>query len=163
MKDESLHGGCACGYVRFVMRGPPMMVHCCHCTWCQRETGTGFALNALIERDRVECLKGEVEVVDTPTASGDGQLIARCPRCRVAVWSQYALGRIRDLVYFVRVGALDTPSAVPPDIHIFTSTKLPWVILDDGVPVFEEYYRADEVWSAESLRRRQALKDSLTT
>ena len=148
-------GGCTCRFVRYRMTSDPLFVHCCHCRWCQRETGSAFALNALIEADRVEMLAGRVELVATPSSSGKGQQIARCPVCRVAVWSHYA--GAGDAVCFVRVGTLDEPSRLPPDIHIFTSTKQPWVVLPPGVPAVAEYYATSEYWPAESLARRAAL------
>lgn len=148
-------GECTCGHVRFRMTSDPLFVHCCHCRWCQRESGTAFALNALIEADRVELLSGEVEIVDTPSESGKGQRISRCPNCRVAVWSNYGGGG--DAVRFIRVGTLLDPDRLPPDIHIFTSSKQPWVILPDDVPVFEEYYSTSEQWPGASLERRKKL------
>ena len=148
-------GGCTCRFVRYRMTSAPLFVHCCHCRWCQRETGSAFALNALIEADRMEMLAGRVELVATPSASGKGQRIARCPVCRVAVWSHYA--GAGDAVCFVRVGTLDLPDRLPPDIHIFTSTKQPWVVLSPGVPAVAEYYATSEYWPPESLARRAAL------
>ncbi len=136
------------------MTSGPMIVHACHCRWCQRETGTAFALNALIEADRVELLSGEVEVIDTPSNSGKGQKIARCPDCKIALWSTYGGS---DVFRFVRVGTLDNPDAMPPDIHIFTSSKQPWVVLPEGARAVPEYYRSGEVWSAESLARRKVV------
>ena len=127
-----LEGGCTCRAVRYRMTSRPLFVHCCHCSWCQRETGTAFALNAMIEADRVQMLQGEVEVINTPTNSGKGQKIARCPTCKIAVWSNYA--GAGDAVRFVRVGTLDEPDRLPPDIHIFTSSKQPWVVLAPGAP-----------------------------
>ena len=150
-------GGCSCGDARYRMLGLPMIVHCCHCSWCQRECGSGFVINALIERDRVPLLTGSVEPVDTPSASGYGQTIVRCSRCKTALWSHYAFAGIGDQVKFVRVGTLDEPALLPPDVHIFTSTKLPWLMLAEGPRVFPEYYRAKDVWPATSLARRQAL------
>src|SRR5262249_52394334 len=123
---KPLDGGCACGAVRYRMKTGPLFVHCCHCRWCQRETGASFALNAMIEADRVELLAGEPELVNTPSLSGKGQKIWRCAACKVAVWSNYAGGG--DRVRFVRVGTLDEPDRLPPDIHIFTSTRQPWVV-----------------------------------
>jgi hypothetical protein len=137
------------------MMSEPLVVHCCHCTWCQRESGASFALNAMIEADRVELVQGEVEVIDTPSNSGKGQRIARCPRCKIAVWSNYA--GAGNAVHFIRVGTLDQPGHLAPDVHIFTSTKQPWVVLPPGTPVFEEYYDRKQVWSVDSLRRREAL------
>jgi hypothetical protein len=148
-------GGCTCRFVRYRMTTRPLFVHCCHCRWCQRETGAAFALNAMIEADRVRLLQGEVEVVDTPSNSGKGQKIARCPRCRIAVWSHYA--GAGEAVSFVRVGALDEPDRLPPDIHIFTASKQPWVVLPPDVPAVAEYYKASEVWPPQSLERRAAL------
>ncbi len=154
--DLPLDGGCSCGAVRYRMTGGPLFVHCCHCRWCQRETGAAFALNAMIEADRVVLLAGKPEAVPTPSASGRGQMIARCPDCRVALWSTYA--GAGDAVRFVRVGTLDEPDRLPPDIHIYTASKQPWVVIPPGVPAVPEYYRARDHWPAASLARRKALK-----
>jgi hypothetical protein len=150
-----LEGGCDCRYLRYRMRTAPLFVHCCHCRWCQRETGASFALNALIEADRVELLAGQPVVVDTPSESGKGQRIARCPRCQLAVWSNYA--GAGALMHFVRVGTLDDPDVLPPDIHIYTASKQPWVQLPAGVPAVAEYYDRRQHWPAESLQRRDVL------
>jgi len=148
-------GRCTCRFVRYRMSSGPLFVHCCHCRWCQRETGASFALNALIEADRVQLCAGEVEVIDTPSSSGKGQRIWRCPKCRIAVWSNYAGSG--DAVRFIRVGTLDEPDRLPPDIHIYTESKQPWVVLPPGVPAVPGYYKASEFWPKESLERRAAL------
>ena len=149
-------GGCTCRHVRYRMTAKPLFVHACHCTWCQRETGTAFALNAMIEADRVELTAGAPEAVDTPSNSGKGQKIWRCPKCRIAVWSNYAGSG--DAVRFVRVGTLHEGSKMPPDIHIFTSTRQPWVVIPPGAKAVPEFYKPAELWSKESLERRAALK-----
>ncbi|MGH8370408.1 MAG: GFA family protein [Gammaproteobacteria bacterium] len=154
--DFVLEGGCTCRAVRYRMTSRPLFVHCCHCRWCQRETGASFALNAMIEAERVMLLQGEVEVIDTPSNSGKGQKISRCPVCRVAVWSNYAGGG--DAVRFIRVGTLDEPDRLPPDIHIFTSSKQPWVVLPPDIPSVSEYYDSDKYWPRESLERRAVLR-----
>lgn len=154
-ESRRFEGGCTCRAVRYRMTTMPLFVHCCHCRWCQRETGASFALNALIEADRIELLQGEVEVVDTPSNSGKGQKIARCRKCRIAVWSNYAGGG--NAVRFVRVGTLDEPDRLPPNIHIFTSSKQPWVVLPPNTPAVSEYYKAADYWPKESLQRRAAL------
>lgn len=151
---DFLDGGCTCGEVHYRISAP-LFVHCCHCRWCQRESGAAFAINAMIEADRVTLLKGEPEVVNTPSASGKGQKISRCPLCRVALWSNYA--GAGDAVRFVRVGTLDEPDRLPPDIHIFTSSKQPWVVLPPGTPVVAEYYDRKQYWPQASLERRTAL------
>ena len=151
-----LHGGCTCRAVRYRMLQAPLIVHCCHCRWCQRETGASFALNALVEAEHVELVSGVVEPVNTPSNSGKGQKISRCPACRIAVYSNYAGGG--DAIRFVRVGTLDEPDRLPPDVHIYTASKQPWVILPEGVPRFPEYYQASKVWSAASLERREQMR-----
>lgn len=148
-------GGCDCRAVRYRMLTAPLFVHCCHCRWCQRESGASFALNAMIEADRVVALGAPPEMVDTPSESGSGQRIARCPHCKVAVWSHYA--GAGPLVAFVRVGTLDDPDLLPPDIHIFTASKQPWVVLPEGVPAVAEYYEREQLWPPDSLARRAVL------
>jgi len=150
-----IKGGCDCRMVRYRMETAPLFVHCCHCRWCQRETGASFALNAMIETDRITLLAGSPEAVDTPSASGRGQKILRCPSCRSALWSHYS--GAGAAVAFVRVGTLDDPDALPPDIHIFISTKQPWVILPPGTPAVSEFYDRKQHWPAESLARREVL------
>ena len=152
--DGAMEGHCACGAIRYRMTSDPMFVHCCHCRWCQRETGASFALNAIIEAERVVLLAGRPENIDTPSESGKGQRIVRCPRCRVALWSHYAGSG--DAICFIRVGTLKEPDRLPPDIHIYTSSKQPWVPLSRDVPAVEVYYDRDEVWPEESLKRRCA-------
>ena len=153
--EGGLQGGCTCGAVRFRLTSAPMFVHCCHCRWCQRETGSAFALNAIIEADRVELLSGAPEMVNTPSKSGLGQKIVRCPNCRIAVWSHY--GDLDEATCFIRVGTLDEPDRLAPDIHIFTRSKQPWIVLPPDVPAVEKYYNLEDYWPAESLARRRAL------
>lgn len=150
-----LDGGCTCRRVRYRMVTRPLFVHCCHCRWCQRESGAAFAQNAMIETDRVRVLGDTPELVDTPSASGRGQRIARCPTCHVAVWSHYAGNG--PLVSFVRVGTLDEPDHLPPDIHIFTASKQPWVVLPPGAVAVPAYYDRNDHWPTQSLARRAAL------
>ncbi|MDQ0326677.1 hypothetical protein J2R99_002546 [Rhodopseudomonas julia] len=149
-----LEGGCSCKHVRYRLTSLPMFVHCCHCRDCQRETGSAFVLNALIERDRIALLKAEPVVVTLPTGSGLPHDVYRCPNCQIALWSDY--GR-RGILSFLRVGTLDNPDVLVPDVHIYTRSKVPWLELPANVPAFEEYYDLKELWPAASLARRDAL------
>ena len=151
--QQDLDGGCACGAVRYRLLAAPMFVHCCHCRDCQRQTGTAFVLNALIETDRIATLAGGPVPIAVPTDSGRPHRIFRCPACQTAVWSEY--GGVAGL-RFVRIGTLDDPSMLTPDVHIYVRSKLPWVTLPSDVPAFEAYYRAADVWPAASLERRRA-------
>ena len=149
-------GGCACGGLRYELLSAPLFVHCCHCSWCQRESGSAFAINALIETERVRLRSGAPEAVRTPSASGRDQTFFRCPACRIAVWSHYA--GFGESVAFIRAGTLDEPQRLSPDVHIYTSTKLPWVELPAGVPSFPEYYVTRAQWPADSLERLKRLR-----
>jgi len=155
-------GGCACGHVRFRVESQPLIVHCCHCSWCQRQNGSAFAVNALVEADRVQLLQGDIVDVTVPSPSGANQRISRCPNCQVAVWSYYlVMSRgIGDLIRFIRVGTLDDPGQLPPDVHIHTSSKQPWVVLPPDDLAVEEYYVTKEVWPKESLERLATLIDA---
>jgi len=146
-------GGCSCGAVRYRLAAEPMFVNCCHCTWCQRETGSGFVINAIVETACLETTRGESEAVQTPSESGRGQLIHRCPTCRVALWSHYGG---RTSVAFVRAGTLDRAATVVPGAFIFTRSKLPWVILPPEIPAFEIYYDMNTLWPKGSIARRAA-------
>jgi hypothetical protein len=154
--EPDMEGGCTCQQVRYRLIGAPLIVHACHCRWCQRETGTTHALNALYEADRVIHTAGEPEIVMTPSASGKGQKIARCPTCRVAVWSNYP--QAGPAVRFVRVGTMDNPDFCPPNIHIFTSSKQAWLTLPLGAKAVPEFYDLGTVWPAESLKRLQIMR-----
>lgn len=156
----SREGGCACGTVRFRLTDDPIVVHCCHCRSCQRESGSAFALNAVIEADNVELVSGAPERIDTPSDSGKGQAVLRCPVCKVALWSHYAgVGAKAD---FIRVGALDDPDAFPPNVHIFTASKQPWVALPTDAEAFAAYYSGKDVvrlYGENNAARWRALRE----
>ena len=150
----SREGGCACGAVRYRLTSDPLFVHCCHCLNCQRQTGSAFVINALIEADRVELLAGEPQEISVPREAGEDQVIWRCPTCQIAVYSSYG----RFPVRFVRAGTLDDPASISPDVHIFTRSKVPWVTLPESVPAFDVYYDSEKLWPPASLERLEALK-----
>ena len=160
---KALKGQCFCGAVKYRLNAAPMFVHCCHCTDCQRQTGSAFVINALIEAKHIAA-DGTTEIVTLPTDSGRPHDVTRCPTCETALWSDY--GR-RKTVFFIRVGTLDKPAAVPPDVHIFTRSKLLWVDLSKPAKgattrkpahVFKVYYDTNKEWPAASLKRRAALR-----
>jgi hypothetical protein len=151
-----VEGGCACGAVRYRLTAEPLFVHCCHCLNCQRQTGSAFVINLLIEADRVELVSGEPKPVDVPRDDGSLQRIYRCPACEVAVYSEYT----RPEYLFVRGGTLDEPRGITPDVHIYTKSKVDWVVLPESVPAFEEFYDMGELWPPASLERVAAMRAS---
>lgn len=152
-----IEGGCACEHVRYRMNAEPMTVHCCHCTFCQTQTGSAFALNALNETSNIELVKGNLEKVETSSPSGHGQIISRCPKCKVALWSSYMISDFKEHVVYLRVGTLDDPSSTPPQVHIYTSEKQDWVLIPSDAATYEEFYPLEEVLTQESLQRRTAV------
>lgn len=150
-----LEGGCFCGAVRYRLAARPLFTHCCHCRECQKRTGSAFVLNTIIETSNIECLAGTAVASRVPTSSGRPHDIFRCPDCEVALWSDYGA---RGWLRFVRVGTLDDPKAVPPDIHIFARSRLPWVVLPEGALVADEYYDMEALWPRESWQRRERAR-----
>jgi hypothetical protein len=157
MTSDALEGGCACGAVRYRLKDKPFIVHNCHCRLCQRQTGTGSAVNAFIESDRLERLSGELVEQEFATGSGGAQTVVRCASCGTPVWSFYP--RLGRTVAAVRVGSLDNPSAAPPDVAIYVADKPDWAPLPEGIRAFDEFYNPAEVYPAESLARLKALLD----
>ena len=147
--SEAREGGCACGEVRYRLTSEPLFTHCCHCLNCQRQTGSAFVINLLIEADRVELISGEPQPIDIPRDDGSTQRVWRCPSCQIALYSQYT----SPLVRFVRGGTLDEPRGIEPDVHIFTKSKVDWVALPDSVPAFRVFYDPKELWPAASHER----------
>jgi hypothetical protein len=150
----SREGGCVCGAVRYALTAEPMIVHACHCRDCQRVTGSAFVLNLWIEAKHVELRGAQPESHLVNGGSGNPHELYFCGTCGTYVWSDYRI--VPGKCLFVRAGTLDDPSAVVPDAHIFTRSKLPWVRLPEGARAFESTYKRDEVWSPESLRRLRA-------
>lgn len=156
-----VEGGCPCNSIRYRLDQSPLVVHCCHCRSCQKESGSAFKINAMVETKFIVLLSAaSPEIVPTPSDSGEGQQIHRCPTCKHAIWSNY--GHSGDIIRFVKAGTLDEPARVPPDVHIYVRSKLPWIKLDDGTPCFEEFYDRGKVWPKSSLERMQELKKSLS-
>ncbi len=156
--SEKYQGGCGCGHIRYEFSIKPMIVHCCHCTFCQRETGAAFAVNALVESSAVVISGEQPILVDTPSESGNGQKIARCPECQMAVWSHYR--GFGESVSFIRVGTLDDTTQTPPDVHIYVKSKQPWFQLPANAPNFEKFYDVKQTWSDESMLRLKKLRES---
>jgi hypothetical protein len=148
-----LEGGCSCGAVRYRLTSEPLFVHCCHCLNCQRQTGSAFVVNLLIEADRLELLSGDPKAVDVPRDDGSNQRVYRCPDCQIAVFSEYGRPEVR----FVRGGTLDDPRGVTPDVHIFTRSKVGWITLPDSTPAFDVYYDSKTLWPRASLERLGAV------
>ncbi|MGH7947830.1 MAG: GFA family protein [Candidatus Binataceae bacterium] len=146
-----LNGGCACGAIRYTLTASPLIVHACHCRDCQRVTGSAFVINIWIERKFVRTLRGVPKSFRLAGGTGQGHDVYFCGKCGTYVWSRYH-GAPGDAL-FVRAGTLDKPQSVKPDIHIFTRSKLPWMVLPKGAIAAKTFYNIPKVWSAKSKER----------
>jgi hypothetical protein len=151
---DTLTGGCACGALRYKLTGPPLVVHACHCRTCQRLNASPFVVNVWIEAARVERLAGEPRSFRLAGGSGKPHDVFFCGACSTAVWSHYHSVPGHSL--FVRGGTLDDPSTAPPDIHIHTASKLPWLPLPEGARSYAGMYDVKSVWPADKLARLRA-------
>lgn len=151
-------GGCSCGAVRYRICATALFIHCCHCTKCQTESGSAFAVNALVETSAIELVAGDPVEVPVPAESGSDQLIMRCPTCSTALWGHYpGLG---THLAFVRAGTLGTRATIEPDVHVYTRSKLPWIELPESAAAFEGYYPMKELWPPESWARLKASRSA---
>jgi hypothetical protein len=132
----TLQGGCTCGLVRYRLKKKPITVNACHCRFCQRLSGSAFALNAMIETEYVEMIgKGEPELIHIPTDLSERTRAWRCPTCSVLLFNDHML--MNENIRFVRVGTLEEGERLPPDAHYFVSRKHPWIVVPDNVPAFD--------------------------
>jgi hypothetical protein len=156
--DSKYEGGCSCGKLRYRMNASPLTVHACHCRQCQRVSGSAFVMNALVEKGQVEILRGDISEFRFPETYHTAFF---CPDCATYVWSEYKSGRFDDC-WFVRVGTLDDPDRIPPNVHIFTESKQPWVVIPEEEPRFEAFYQIRDVWEESSIMRMEPSWNSPT-
>jgi hypothetical protein len=147
---EPLSGGCACGQVRYKVVGEPLFTHACHCSDCQRTTGSAFVLHTVIAKDDLE-IEGETKATTLPTGSGAGYDPHFCINCGTYIWCKYHFSAKGVIV--IRSGTLDDTTLVEPQAHVFTRYKLPWMTLPTDVPVFEEFFDREKVYPKESFER----------
>jgi hypothetical protein len=147
-------GGCDCRALRYRLTRAPLIVHACHCRDCRRLTGSAYAFNAWIEKEFVELLSGTPVRYARKGGSGTGHDVYFCGSCGTTIYSDYL--RPPGSYWWVRVGTLDDPDLLAPDVHIFTRSQHRSVVLPEGVPAFRDYYERGEVWPAESLARMEA-------
>jgi hypothetical protein len=138
MPDEltpPFEGGCQCGAIRYRCSRPPFVSYTCHCTACQKLTGSAFITCIQVPAEALEVLSGEPALRERPCDSGNRLTTAFCPTCSSALWAQNSA---RPRLRTIYVGTLDTPGAVRVNAHIWTKRRLPWVVLPDGHRVFPE-------------------------
>jgi len=135
MTELPLTGGCMCGGVRFEVTAPLVRAGYCHCTRCQRRTGTAASVSGRIQPGSLRITSGE-ELVRTYNPGG-GFLKAFCSTCGSALWSQDPED---PEVISVRLGAFDDDPGIRPSDRQFVAYAAPWEpIPDDGLPRYPEH------------------------
>lgn len=134
--DPTYHyGGCACGAVRYRVRGEPLFGTVCHCKFCQRRLASAFGVMASFPEDAVEILQGELrECEHHSDESGRWLRMNFCARCGTTVSHR---SQLRPGVHTVAAGTFDDPNWFRIDRHIWVKSKLPWVVIPEGVAAFE--------------------------
>ena len=128
-------GGCLCGAVRYEATGEPEVTLFCHCTQCQKETGSAFSAEIILPRTAVT-IEGAMTEYDTVADSGNKATRKFCPICGCPILLEFERADYRDTVC-ISVGSLDDASSLQPQAHCFTATKQPWVHISDDLPQFE--------------------------
>jgi hypothetical protein len=126
-------GGCLCGGVRYRFTGEPLAYYACHCTDCQRQTGSAFGLSMIVHREAVEVLRGEPRLFEVSMPDGRTKRGRCCPECPVRLWGEPV--KLPQLL-ILRPGTFDDPGVHEPFGDIWTQSARPWVGFTRG-PRFE--------------------------
>jgi hypothetical protein len=143
MADE-LGGGCQCGAVRYTARqSATFRGYACHCTNCQSQTGSAFALQLWLLADD---LKVEGELIKGEFVKPDGNMVSMfaCPRCFSRI---YGVNSARPQFLVLRAGTLDDSAKFIPDFHLWTQSKQSWVTIPEGAVALETQTDSLEQWT----------------
>lgn len=140
---ENLTGGCVCGAVRYTLKpGLRMKPYACHCTDCQKRTGSAFSFHMAVMENDCE-LSGEVDEGHVTQPSGANSTIVGCARCKARI---YAKNDLRPGIVSLRAGTLDNSTDMSPQAHFWVSSKQPWIVIPDDVPTLETQPDTPEGW-----------------
>jgi hypothetical protein len=128
-------GGCQCGSVRYEIRGEPLDIYCCHCSECRRQSASAFGISVIVRSTDLRLLAGRPSVYRRPTRAGGAMACFFCPDCGTRVWHGDPAA---EAVVSVKGGSLDAPPDLSRARHIWTSRKLPGVILPEGAETWPE-------------------------
>tara|TARA_B100000579_G_scaffold278075_1_gene230015 strand:- start:122 stop:604 length:483 start_codon:yes stop_codon:yes gene_type:complete len=155
--NEKLKGGCICGQVKYYITEKPLFTQACHCKDCKVLTGSSYVVNSSVLENTL-FVEGEVSSTELKAGSGASCKTYFCNKCGAYVYADYdsAFKRLT-----LRTKTLNNPENFPPQVHIFTKDKDPWLNLSKDVTCFEEMYDPKKIWPEESLKRySKYLKDS---
>lgn len=127
-------GGCQCGAVRYRVEGEPIAVGVCHCTECQRQSGSAFGMSLIVRKKAFQLLCGDLKLFNRTAASGRLVACAFCPECGTRIYHE---PRYLEGVLNVKPGTLDDTSFLQPTVQVWTMRRHPWVGLPSDIPSFE--------------------------
>lgn len=135
MLEVPFQGGCQCGALRYRCQAPPFVAYTCHCLACQHVTASAFATCIQVPAEALVVTEGTPTLGERQADSGNHVTTSFCGRCGSAIFvGNAARPRLRTIY----VGTLDDAASVPVDAHIWTSRRLPWVVLPEGHRIFPE-------------------------
>lgn len=124
-------GGCLCGSTRYEIAAEPTLIYACHCSDCQKATGSAFVLAMRVPPGRIVCTQGGAKPYVRARADGRKRSVFRCPHCLTALWSENVEPSKYVTVY---AGTLDDSARLPPPAHVWTQDAQPWIGLPkDGL------------------------------
>lgn len=145
-----------CNTVRYRLLTSPLFCHACHCLDCQRVSGSAFILSLEIELYNIKIISATLPAFTKHEPKpGVFEQFAECPKCRVRLWAD---SMVEEAVCDVRVGTLDFPSLMEPDLHIFVESKLDWVRLPDGARTMLKGGNVQQFWPKSSLKRLEICR-----
>jgi hypothetical protein len=132
--DEIHEGGCICGAVRYRVSGKPAIGLVCHCRFCQRRSGSAFAVIGYFDERSVEIVKGKLALHEHRSdESGRWLRIEFCPACGTTVTHT---AELRPGMRAIAGSSFDEPDWFRIERHIWTRSKRPWVQIPPDVAVF---------------------------
>ena len=134
MPANKYSGGCQCGAIRYDILGAPELLLACHCTDCQRQSGSAFGMTLVVSEEDFQLTKGDVKTYSLKSAAGRPKLGAFCPNCGTRI---YHKPEWRKGMVSVKPGTLDDTSGLKPTLHLWTSSKQPWITISEGVEAYE--------------------------
>lgn len=126
-------GGCQCGSVRYRIEGEPLDLVVCHCTECQRQSGSAFGMSLAVRAKDFRLTTGTLKSFTVTCDSGRLKTCTFCPDCGCRIYHQTDPRGMS-----VKAGTLDDRTTLRPTAHYWTARKQPWVVVPDGVRTFPD-------------------------
>ena len=150
----AIHGGCFCGSTRYRLETAPLFCYACHCTDCNKQTGSVYACFTSIENDHITSIGALPPKITTAIRSGGIiRHMASCGKCGTRLW---ASGDTTPVTADIATGTLDLPELMEPDLHSYIESKISWAILPESAKTCRGPFDYRKHWPKSSLKRLEA-------